>query len=871
VSAGERASAHPRASRGKGWRIAARLRVIIAAPLVAVFGFAGLALANTIGQAQATGHLGDHVTLAEYAGDLAYDLQLERAAGAALLASSGQGQLDAFNRQAARTDVSIATYLRQYRATEAGLPAANRAIVGRVSEQLSRLAQLREQVRFGQQASVSATTFSYRIVIADLLAYRESVAQAAASVGVADNMRAAAALAQAIESAGQQQVAVVRAVAAGQLTPSMQGDIIATRAGFTESSQAFLNLAPAQWRDWWEQASTGPVPLASQQLQDQVARAAPGRPLSLNTSRWLASLTAWTARLFQLERRVDGVVRDEVEQARRWQVNRAAVEAAATVLALLLTILVTTVVARRISRRLEHLRDSANEVAFSRLPAVVEELRLADPASVRPDLAADRAAPYPDRVSVDEIGEVTLAFAHVHRAAVRTAAEQAVMRANMAEIFVHLSRREQRLVDSVLAQVDEVERDETNPQRLENLYKLDNLATRMARINSSLLVLGGAGAGRVRHEDVPLVKVLQAALSQIEHYRRVRIGMIDDGVALVAESVDEIVHLIAELLDNATLYSPPDSEAWMTARSLHDRVVIQIGDEGVGLPSQRREELNALLRRPPAIDVAAVRAMGLTVVGHLAMRYGVRVELRPGPKLGTIAEVNLPLALTRPVPGVAALAAASRASGSAAVEPISPVPDGLFTPNGRQQTAGSSGNGNGNGAHPERVTALADHGASLLDSRVPLADRARRDTGPDGDRGAPPPPEVDETAELPIFHQVSGWFKAEVSEEPAEWKTAADEVWQQAERAAQVTTNRTTSSGLPVRVPRQHLVPGGVDVPPEKESGADRRDPDRVAAAMAAYARGVAARRPGVREGEHTPRNGTDPTRRAAAGAGTDR
>jgi hypothetical protein len=105
--------------------------------------------------------------------------------------------------------------------------------------------------------------------------------------------------------------------------------------------------------------------------------------------------------------------------------------------------------------------------------------------------------------------------------------------------------------------------------------------------------------------------------------------------------------------------------------------------------------------------------------------------------------------------------------------------------------------------------------------------------------------DVDETAELPIFQQVSGWFRAEAGAEAVEWKTAADEAWRQAERATtQVTSSRQTPSGLPVRIPRQHLVPGGVDVPPERETGADRRDPDRVASAMAAYARGVANRRP---------------------------
>jgi two-component sensor histidine kinase len=462
---------------------------------------------------------------------------------------------------------------------------------------------------------------------------------------------------------------------------------------------------------------------------------------------------------------------------------------------------------------------------------------------VRPEQVAAQAAPEPDRRSGDEIGEVALAFAHVHRAAVRTAAEQSVMRAATAEIFVHLSRREQRLVDAVLAQVDDVERDEADPDRLEKLYQLDNLATRMARINSSLLVLGGVGAGRVRHEDVPLVKVLQAALSQVEHYRRVRMGMVDDGVALTADAVDEIVHLLAELLDNATTYSPPDSEAWMTARALTDRVVIQIGDEGVGLQSQRRAELNALLSRPPAVDVSAVRAMGLTVVAHLAMRYGIRVELRAGPKLGTIAEVEIPLGLTRRAPKLDIPAPRGSASVNRAHKPIpvSPAPAGLSGP----------------------VTVPPLTAPPVPTPQAPTPPPARRNgTAPVLELPAPTPAQrtLDETTmQLPIYSQVSGWFRSEVGTEldttpervpePVDWTAPGDDAWRQAHRAtvaSPAAPERRNAAGLPVRTRGAHLVPGVVEVPPERQPGADRRDPDRVSAAMAAYARGVASRRRGA-------------------------
>ena len=202
------------------------------------------------------------------------------------------------------------------------------------------------------------------------------------------------------------------------------------------------------------------------------------------------------ARLADLRARVDDAVRDDVRAAHADQRRRAVAEAASVLLALILTALVTWAVARQITRRLRRLRDAANAVAFEQLPAVVAQLQQPGSATVDPQkLAHEQSSAALEPSSDDEIGELGQAFSAVHQAAVRTAAEQAVMRANTADIFIHLSRREQRLVDAVLAQVDLVERDETDPDRLDQLYTLDNLATRMGRINASLLVLGGVGVG----------------------------------------------------------------------------------------------------------------------------------------------------------------------------------------------------------------------------------------------------------------------------------------------------------------------------------------------------------------------------------------
>ncbi|MBT8224190.1 MAG: sensor histidine kinase, partial [Dactylosporangium sp.] len=630
----------------RGWKIVSRLRLIVAAPLVAVLGFAGLALGTSATQAQRAAVLGDLVALGAEAGDLAFSLQCERADAATMMTVDPSGHLDPFLRQTAITDRAINRFGQLRRELDSA-PARIGPILHRIESGFAGLTALRQQVRSATTGAVSAVTFGYRILIADLLAYRAAMAQTGLSEDLVDRLRAAVVLSDAIEYAGQEQVAVISAVAGGQLTRAMQQTITTARTGYTEASLSFLKLAPPDWQVWWDRADSGQEALIAQRLQDRVGRVAPGSEMGLDGIEWEDRTEEWFAQLFTVQQQVDAALLDDVSTARSTQLHEVWLNVAGVTLAVLLTLLVTTAVARQVRRQLHRLREAANTVAFNRLPAVVHELRTAQPGSLRPDEVASRSTTLVrsafalSQSGTDEISEVAQAFAEVHRAAVRTSAEQAIMRANMAEIFIHLSRRGQRLVDAVLAQVDVVERDETDPDRLRLLYELDNLATRMARINASLLVLGGVGIGRIRSADVPVSKILQAALSQIQHYTRIRFGVVDQNLTVVSEAVDDIVHLFAELMDNATMYSPPDSEAWVTARALGDRVIVQIGDEGVGLPAHRREQLNELLRRPPAVDVATVRSMGLVVVGHLAARLGAHVELRTGPRLGTIAEVTL--------------------------------------------------------------------------------------------------------------------------------------------------------------------------------------------------------------------------------------
>jgi signal transduction histidine kinase len=821
---------------GTRHRLGDQLKLIVAVPLVAVVAFAGLAFVTTVHQASSTGEVRELASLAGAAGSLAHALQDERAAAGTLLLAADAARQGAYEQKVAATDAAAARYHRR-REDVSPADEATANLLKHIDSSLATLGDLRRQVRGSAQAQASTVAFDYRILIVDLLDYRDEVVRAGAPTGLADSVHAAAALARAAEAIGEQQVTVLRATGPGSLTPALRDEIAGTRALFDDATRTFTELAEPEWQVWYSKASGGADVLNALRLQDEVART-PGTAITVDPAKWSAAMSAWVARLAEVLQRIDGAVVDEVTDLRDSQMRHAGLEAAGVLITLVVAVLLTGYVGRRITRRLRLLQDAARTIAYQRLPTVVNELHRADPGTVNPDEVANRSAGEIMVGGSDEIAEVAQAFRAVHREAVRIAGEQAVMRSNVAEIFVHLSQREQKLVDAVLAQVDEVERDETDPDKLQQLYRLDHLATRMARINLSLLVLGGSRAARLRHEDVPLVKVLQAAISQIEHYKRVRFGLVDNDVAVKADAVDEIVHLLAELFDNATFYSPPDSEVWVAGRALGDRVIVQIGDEGMDLSPRKRNKLNEILADPPPIDLAAVRAMGLTVVGHIARRYNVKVELRPGQGIGTIAEITLPAPVfqpfvpgDRPFPPAPLPAAVPQQRISHPVERV--LAGGTESPN---LFAGAFAGNAPTSAPP----AWPPH-AEPVTSAGPAEPAGL--TGPAG-LVAP----VDETIVLPIFQETSVWFQfvhPPSPEGPIDWESAADAGWIAAARAASPNVGALTASGLPIRLPQANLVPGAAAVSPDAAENGKKRDPAAIAAAMSAYARGVAGRRGG--------------------------
>jgi len=304
---------------------------------------------------------------------------------------------------------------------------------------------------------------------------------------------------------------------------------------------------------------------------------------------------------------------------------------------------VSTRLANGIVRPLRSLRRTAHDIADRQLPALVEQVQHVESDEELP------AVPSVELHTDDEIEDVAEAFNVVRATAVQLAAEQARSRRNVSRMFVSLGRRNQGLLSRQLEFIDRLESEESNPELLDNLFRLDHLATRMRRNAESLLVLAGEQPSRRWSEPVSLTDVVRGAVAEVEDYQRVNLEGVEEA-KLAGSAVGDVAHLLAELIENATHFSPPDSTVLVLGRRVTDGYALAIVDDGVGMTPEQLHAANQRIETSPQIERVPSSYLGLFVVGRLAARHGIKVRLVESTTEGVTAKVLLPPSLVEPMP-----------------------------------------------------------------------------------------------------------------------------------------------------------------------------------------------------------------------------
>lgn len=404
-----------------------------------------------------------------------------------------------------------------------------------------------------------------------------------------------------------------------------------------------------QWLSSFESTVTGPAlddyrdagvqqaVFDASRFGGEIVRSGERAPQAVG-SNWITASEARRDVLLGFQRsQIDAVV----EQARASAVDvrqQALIVLGIAAAAVLAAAAVTALVSRSIVSRVRTITESARNVSQTQLPALVEALR--DPSE---DAVLPTIPPIRDR-GADEVGDLARSFSAMQSTLEHVATQQVeVLRKGVADMFVTLARRNRSLIDRQLAMIDTLERNEEDPDTLADFYRLDHLATRMRRNAESLLVLAGTEPQKKWRTPLEVDDVVRAALGEVEDYRRIDVLALE-AVRLKGTVVADLAHLLSELLENATSFSPPETRVRIAGHFHEDGYLITITDRGVGVPARRMTELNELLNRPPVVGLALEPTLGLYVVAMLAKRHRVQVRLVAGAP-GLTAHVMVPKTL----------------------------------------------------------------------------------------------------------------------------------------------------------------------------------------------------------------------------------
>ena len=803
----------------RNWPVSTRLIAVIVLALLMGLIFGGLRVASAADSAAEFGRVSQLAALGQQVTGLVQALENERDQTTGLLPVANpipKNLSDAYDA----TDAAAAK-VQSLAAGIGGSFPAN--IQSRVATMVSEITNLKALRTSGQSAL--AVIAGYATPINNMIALDDQIAQGTSDATLVNDVQTLNSLSLAKDQAAQQRALLFNALTQQIFADGVQQALATAESEELADRAAFKTTATTAEQNTFNNTVAGPRVNQAQEIEIYV-EGLPLGTIGLDIGAgalgfgpkaapvvWYAAQSGTVDDMQQVEL---GVAQSIVARAQSLQSSAksdALFTAIVTALILLLVLLATVVVARSLVGPLRKLREGALNVATVELPERVRLLGEAQDPSTSTEVAPI------DVLSTDEIGQVARAFDQVHSEAIRLASNEAMLRNSFNAMFVNLSRRSQSLIERLVRMIDSLEQNEGDPERLSNLFAMDHLVTRMRRNSENLLLLAGHEGVRKWSDPVSLADVARAAVSEIEQYSRVTLK-IQPGIAVTGPAVSDVVHLLAEVIENATIFSAKDTPVAVAAQVLSSGgVLIEVSDSGVGIPEARLAEMNWRLDNPPVMDVQVSRHMGLFAVARLAERHGIRVRLRPRAPHGLTALVWLPDSVTERETGL--YGSRSRTFAAQAGSP-GRGKDGLPT---RQVPEAQPANHRrdvivpehaGNGAR-ETVTSGTGMPSTGM-SGTGMSGTGMSGTGMSGTGPAAAAATSDWFRSRPSSaagtngNTNGGGTATAAAAQPEVRRPSGTDEWMVGRHAAQIIAEPVrgdfTAAGLPTRVPQANLIPG---------------------------------------------------------------
>jgi signal transduction histidine kinase len=683
---------------------------LLVVPLVSLVVLWAFAASITLGNALHEHNYNRLITLSSAPTDkLVNQVAQERQQTFTWLSTDPRPTETVLNASRNRTNAVVSAYRRMLAQTGGLRPASAQAAEDAVTRLLSRLPEIRASVD-AETLSPAVAFTAYSNILDAVFAVYSAVEQVNSNLSVDRQTDASMDAAQALEYASREAAlagaaAGAAASAHGQMTTSERrlfANAVANQRLLISSALGEFN---PQLRAPWQRVYDSPLYHQFAALENRIAGSIGSRaPVPVDIQTWQAVSRSFLGDLQDAQAQDGPPLAAMASRLSNQLVLEAALAAGVGLAAVLLSVFVLLRYGRRLNGELTTLHDTAQRMAGRRLPDVVERLRKGE------DVDVDAESPPPPPGTITEVARVAQAFATVQRTAVQAAVGQANLRKGVNQVFLNLSLRNQSLLHRQLGMLDSMERATGDPSVLADLFRLDHLTTRMRRHAEGLIILSGSTPGRGWRDPVPVVDVLRAAIAEVEDYVRVDVAS-ESHDAVVGTAVNDVIHLVAELIENATTFSPPATRVEVRADVVGTGFAVEIEDRGLGLSAGELAGINEQLASPPEFDLDSSDQLGLFVVGQLAARHGIRVSLRESPYGGTTAIVLMPhsiivrageVATARDTPGPGLAPAAGRVwpastgvpgAGLAGAESAGPEPAGAGPADSGPADAGPPVNG----------------------------------------------------------------------------------------------------------------------------------------------------------------------------------